>query len=328
MKAKETLGWLAALLAPALLYAGETPLLALHPLYTPGAAVLNPALVDMWGDLFSFRIEPDGDGGYHVTDISDGQNYAQFHLVRIGGESVADVVFGDPPFMAFQLPVHCFARVRVDGDTLHVDWLGSAELAQQVARTGSPRHERLRGDGQDEDSMVLTASSAELQQFVLDCLKRPDAFGESDDFERAGPKDRAAELNRLSLLVVSGPASREAFITALGQAEEAVRLVPTEPDYWSTLGAAQYRVGAFHEARAALTRAVEIRKSTSLVDAIYRAMSDWQLGQTADAMALLLDLSKTLRDPRYPGDFEQYCGERDTRSLLREAQDLMAQKEK
>jgi hypothetical protein len=321
--------WIAVLLAPAVLCAGETRLVALRPLYTPETAVLNSALPDLWGDLFSFRIEPDGAGGYKVKDPTGGQDYASFHLVQLGGETIADVVFGQSELGLFQLPVHSLARVRVEGNTLRVDWLGSEELTRQVEQAGQPRHERLRVEGQDDDFLVLTASSAKLQEFVLDCLKRPGTFGESDDFERAGPKDKAADLNSRSRPVVSGQANREAYAAALQQAAEAVRLVPGEPDYWSTLGAAQYRAGAFNEALAALARAEQLRKSASPDDLIFRAMSYRQLGQTAQAKSVLLgDLSKMLHDPQYLGDLQQYCGDQDRRSLFREAEDLISPKEK
>jgi hypothetical protein len=193
------------------------------------------------------------------------------------------------------------ARLRVEGSTLRVDGLGGEKLLDQIQRTGSPRYERLSGGDWDENVWVLTASSAELRHFVLDCLKQPDAFVTSI-YWRAGPKERAAE---------------------------AVKLDAGKPDYWSTLGAAQYRVGAFNEALAALARAEQLRKSASPDDLIFRAMSHQQLGQTVEAKAILLgELSKMLGDPGNLGDLQRYCGEQDERSRLREAEDLIAPKGK
>jgi hypothetical protein len=323
------LRWLVTLLAPAALCAGESAFVALRPLYTPETAVLNPALVDLWGNFFSFRVEPDGQRGYILKDPTDEQEIGRFHLVQLGGETVADVVFGDvQPLPLLQFPVHCFARVRVEGGSLRVAWLGTGELARQIERTGLPRHERLPVEGRDDDFVVLTASSAELREFLLDCLKLPDAFGDSDDYERAGPQDRAADLNGQSRHVVSGQASPEAYAAALRQAEEAAKLVPGEPAYWSTLGAAQYRAGFFNEALAALARAAQLRKSATPEDLIFRAMAHLQLGQTAEAKAALAQASELLRDPRSPGELERYCGNQDSRNLFHEAEELIAPKGK
>jgi hypothetical protein len=330
LKTKTTLlRWLVTLLAPAALCAGESEFVALRPLYTTETAVLNPALVDLWSNILSFRVEPDGHRGYVLKDPTDEQEIGRFHLVQLGGETVADVVFGDvQPLLLLQLPVHCFARVRVEGGSLHVAWLGTGELARQIERTGLPRHERLQVEGRDDDFVVLTASSAELRKFLLDCLKLPDAFGDPGDFERAGPQDRAADLNGQSRHVAIGQASREAYAAALKQAEEAARLVPGEPAYWSTLGAAQYRAGFFNEALAALARAAQLRKSATPEDLIFRAMAHLQLGQTAEAKAALGEASELLRDPRSLGELERYCGDQDSRNLIHEAEDLIAAKGK
>jgi hypothetical protein len=289
------------LLAPLAVYA-DAGVVSLRPLYTQETAVLNPALVDLWTDKqnkedwfnVTFRIESGSDKGYRV--VYGQEEIAAIHLVQLGGETIADIVFGQQSLFP-QLSVHCLARLRVEGSTLRVDGLGGEKLLDQIQRTGSPRYERLSGGDWDENVWVLTASTAELRHFVLDCLKQPDAFVTSI-YWRAGPKERAAE---------------------------AVKLDAGKPDYWSTLGAAQYRVGAFNEALAALARAEQLRKSASPDDLIFRAMSHQQLGQTVEAKAILLgELSKMLGDPGNLGDLQRYCGEQDKRSRLREAEDLIA----
>jgi hypothetical protein len=311
----------------------DAGILSLRPIYTPETAAVNPALVDLWTETtehsfgITFRIEADGDTGYQV--VSGREQVATIHLVQLGGETIADLVFIQQKSFFPQLSVHYFARLRVEGNTLHVDGLGGEKLVERIERTGSPRYERLRMEGPDEDYLVLTASTAELRQFVLDFLKRPEDF-DSSTYERAGPKQRAADLNEQSWAVVSWRgASPEAWATALKQAEEAVRLVSDDPEYWSTLGAAQYRVGRFNESLAALARAEQLRNAASIEDLIFRAMSHQQLGQKEKAQTVLLgELSKMLRDPRNLGDLQRYCGEQDKRSLLREAEDLIAPKGK
>src|ERR1039458_4711843 len=175
----------------------DAGILSLRPLYTPETAVLNPALVDLWGTILSFRIEPDAKAGYRV--ILSGEQFLTFRLVQLGTETIADCEFPDKPFEP-RLPMHRFARLRLEGNALRVDWLGSKELGQRIVRTGSPRHEQLEIDG--EDVLLLTGSTAELQHFLLECLKQPDAFEDSEKFERTGPEPRAADLNQQSWAVV------------------------------------------------------------------------------------------------------------------------------
>ncbi len=325
------------LLAPLIVYANEAGIVSLRPLYTSETTVLNPALTGLWTDAegefgITFRIQPDVDSGYEV--LAGGQKFLAFHLVPLGGETIADIVINVSQDLLAPLVVHYFARLRVDGDRLQADFLGGEKLLQQIERTGSPRFERLTEGDCDGSFLILPASTAELRQFVLDCLKQPDAFGSSTDmagtYKRAGPKKRAADLNQQSWETVSSRGAKpEAYTTALHQAEEAISLVPDEPDYWSTLGAAQYRVGAFTAALATLAHAAQLREFATIEDLIFRAMSHQQAGHKEEAKAVLLDeLSKILGDPRYLGDLQRYCGEQDKQSLLREAENLIMPKGK
>ncbi|MCX6629841.1 MAG: hypothetical protein NTW28_19660 [Candidatus Solibacter sp.] len=306
----------------------DAGIVSLRPLYTPETAVLNPALVDLWTDKgITFRIEADGDTGYQV--VVDREQVATIHLVQLGGETIADLVFIQQQSFFPQLSIHYFARLRVEGNTLHVDGLGGEKLVKRIERTGSPRYERLPMESHGEDYMVLTASTAELRQFVLDFLKLPEDFADSSTYERAGPKERAADLNERRWAVVSGRSSPEEYAKGLERAQEAVRLVPSDPEYWSTLGAAQYRSGAFNESLGALARAEQLRNAASIEDLIFRAMSHQQLGQKEKAQTVLLgELSKMLGDPRYLGDLQRYCGDQDKRSLLLEAEKLVVPKGK
>jgi tetratricopeptide (TPR) repeat protein len=295
----------------------DAGILSLRPLYTPETAVLNPALVDLWGTILSFRIEPDAKAGYRV--ILSGEQFLTFRLVQLGTETIADCEFPDKPFEP-RLPMHRFARLRLEGNALRVDWLGSKELGQRIVRTGSPRHEQLEIDG--EDVLLLTGSTAELQHFLLECLKQPDAFEDSEKFERAGPEPRAADLNQQSWAVVYNCcASPEASATALRHAEEAVSLAAGDAEYWRTLATARYRMGRFTDALAAIGRAESLRKEASPDDLALRAMTLQRLGQEEEARRDLDGLRQMLASHRY-------CGDEETRSLLQEAEKLIVPKGK
>jgi tetratricopeptide (TPR) repeat protein len=314
------------LLTPVIVFADQG-IASLHPLYTKETAVRNPALVGLWSQI---RIEPDGETGYEVSTRGSEKAELKFHLVEIGGEMIADIVFERDSDLGGALPAHLIARVRVEGDTLRADLLGSEELANRIRQTGSPRYELLTKEelnDNNQDVLLLTASSAELRRFVLDCLKQPDAFTDPLTFTRSGPEQQADDLNDRSWAVVRGPANPDAYAKALQQAQEAVNLVGDNASYLRTLGAALYRAGRYSEALAALARAGQPGKTTSPAGLVFRAMAHQQLGETALAKAALGELRKMLDDSKTPGDSPS-CGDQELPDLVREAENLIAPKAK
>src|ERR1039458_3449612 len=123
------------LLAPLAVYA-DAGVVSLRPLYTQETAVLNPALVDLWTDKqnkedwfnVTFRIESGSDKGYRV--VYGQEEIAAIHLVQLGGETIADIVFGQQSLFP-QLSVHCLARLRVEGSTLRVDAVRTQTFSSQ-----------------------------------------------------------------------------------------------------------------------------------------------------------------------------------------------------
>jgi Flp pilus assembly protein TadD len=66
---------------------------------------------------------------------------------------------------------------------------------------------------------------------------------------------------------------------AVKLAKRAVELAPKNGNYWNTLGVAQYRDGAWEDARISLSKAVELGQGGSAFDFFFLAMSHWQLGE-------------------------------------------------
>ena len=312
--------------AAVLLHAQVWRVVSLHPLYTPETEVRKPALEDLWTEdpgiiTINFRLEPDKAGGYQVVM---GKPAAELHFVQLGKETLADVVFAQESsgeHLFAPLDMHLIFRFRLEGDTLHVDVLGSDELYNRMKETGSPRHEVLDAKSDDSPNLILTASTAELRQFLLDNQEKPDAFSECLVVHRAGPDLRAQELNERSWDTVSDRSgSAESYSNALDQAQEAVRLVPDSANYWNTLAAALYRTDQYSQALAAIAYAVELRGKTVPEDLAFQAMALHKTGKTEDAVKVLADLQKLVADPRECGDENQ--------RLYLEAQNLITPKEK
>ena len=104
-------------------------------------------------------------------------------------------------------------------------------------------------------------------------------------------------------------ADSQACDRALRQAEAACRLVPHDANYLNTLGAAQYRVGKYHEAVATLTESeplnVAIHGGPLPEDLAFLALARYRLGQIDQARAILSRLRETMKNPKWTEDDQE-----------------------
>ena len=70
---------------------------------------------------------------------------------------------------------------------------------------------------------------------------------------------------------------------AVKLAKKAVEFGPENADYWNTLGAAQYRAGAWQEAVLALQKSMDLGQGGNAFDWLFLGMAHWQLGQKEEA---------------------------------------------
>ena len=131
----------------------------------------------------------------------------------------------------------------------------------------------------------------------------------------------ADKLNRESFEVVSQPDKDvAAYKSAFEKAHEASIWEPNNPIILTTLGAAQYRTGAYEEAFKTLTRAEKLRADEgdepNPGDLAFTAMSLHQLGRGDEAKAALEQLRTLLKDERFAEDEE-------VKALLAEAEGLI-----
>jgi hypothetical protein len=159
---------------------------SIHPLYTEHDLVFDPALVGVWSEDEkadeTWAFEKSGDQAYKAIYSEKGKT-GEFdvHLLKLGDTLFLDFYPQDDgikqmdrnDFYRFHfLPVHTFARVSLSGATLEMgffdaDWLKN--LLEEKPK--AIRHERRGADG-----IILTASTKELQKFVLD--HADEAFGD------------------------------------------------------------------------------------------------------------------------------------------------------
>jgi len=166
---------------------------SVHPYYTAKDVSYDPGLIGQWtngqeaGQHWSF--EKQADKSYQLTYFSgsdkDKTNVARALLFNLNGSRFLDCVAHDQEcdVMPPPIPSHFLLRVYQVEPTLRLaalnhDWLRTA-LDKEPKLI---RHEMI-GE-KDDRRVVLTAETAELQDFLLKHLDAEEAWQEPFDLKR------------------------------------------------------------------------------------------------------------------------------------------------
>lgn len=173
---------------------------SLHPLFTESDVVFDRELLGAWsqGDSKdSWTFEKSGAKGYRLTttdrpfatsDKRGGKRSGKFeaHLCQLGKFLFLDLYPQDSQaaetdfYKAHLIAAHSFLKVSLDGDDLHLAPLSHDWAENRVARKQFEiPHEVLDGG-----AIVLTASTSELQAFILQHAEDPEAFADAEAFHR------------------------------------------------------------------------------------------------------------------------------------------------
>ena len=155
---------------------------SLHPLFTEKDLAFDPSFLGTWAgmdedDTLVFQA---GEGkAYDLAYVTEGQTLKfKVHLVQLGELQFFDVYPKvSKEHDAFHLiPAHTIWRVQKDGDLLRTAWLDQGWLEEKTAKR------KIRIPHQTvEDRLILTASTEELQKFVLKYAD--DAFSDFNEFQ-------------------------------------------------------------------------------------------------------------------------------------------------
>jgi hypothetical protein len=191
-----------AVLACVMMLCSCEPELSVHRLYTSDEVVFEPNLVGSWvaaepdenSGIMQMDIVKAGANGYEITFTMQDTPTAQVakisfdaHLVKLHGRLFIDVVQtalqidGKPSERQIAVPGHMFGKISVDGQNLRMSFLDDDWVAREIKSGG------LSIDTEDEgfQPAVLTASTAELQKFVVDHADDEQAFSFAvDDLKR------------------------------------------------------------------------------------------------------------------------------------------------
>ena len=176
---------------------------SVHPLYTAKDLVSNSQLPGHWKETDTpenkWHFSAKGKGQYELFYDEGGKRATfELHLIELGKQYYLDF-FPDSDelsntrnlvesqkdstgfstasnflYQSTMIPMHLFAKVEINQSTLKLhlfdqDWLEKMILERRI----KIRHEKMK------DRILLTASTAELQQFVLKYQHTEKAYSET-----------------------------------------------------------------------------------------------------------------------------------------------------
>ena len=166
---------------------------SINPLYTKGDLVMNNLLVGEWiGKKALLTIQNQNDNSYLINykDCEDPynapENYASctmadfsVHLLKLGDDYFMDFyprsyMNSDNLFLGLHIrPAHSFAKIIIEKDSLKILLFDYSWMANYLENNkGKPDY--IVAD----DLITLTASTKELQEFVLKHQKEPGFFSD------------------------------------------------------------------------------------------------------------------------------------------------------
>jgi len=171
---------------------GGCVLPSLHPLYTDEELIFEEKLIGKWSDgndIWEFR---EGEGENYQMRVLDGEwKEGQFvaHLVKLGDMFFLDifpdgVTLGEPQaFYGFHiLPVHTFMKVEQIEPKLQLRAMDYDKVSEMLEEDPNLlKHEVV------EDRIVLTASTEQLQEFIVEYANEEGVFAEAIELTRREP---------------------------------------------------------------------------------------------------------------------------------------------
>jgi hypothetical protein len=164
---------------------------SVSPYYTDKDLVFEPALVGDWvkaqsdGNDEVWKFDKSGDRAYRFTLIETQKaTVMETHAFKLDGQLFLDVFSLNQEVDV--IPPHYLLKVTQLRPTLKFSQLDNGNLRSLLAKEpGAIAHHLLKtGDNPDDVRVVLTASTAELQKFILKHLKTNDVWGEEMELRR------------------------------------------------------------------------------------------------------------------------------------------------
>jgi len=163
---------------------------SLHPLYTEPDLIYDPALVGEWvgnDGKVTWTFAKNGEKAYTLLYVDEKGKKGEFavHLLKVGDRRFLDLYPADPDlqqndfYKAYLLRVHTFMSVQQQADTLQMSFMNFDWLKKHLQEhPDAVKHEKV------DDGVLLTAQPKELQAFLVQHDKTPDAWSEGSPLIR------------------------------------------------------------------------------------------------------------------------------------------------
>jgi len=167
---------------------------SLNPIFTEKDVIYDPALVGTWGtddQKEKWVFSKSGDNAYKLRQTDSEGAKAEFdvRLVRLGDYKFLDLIvtnmdekdFRMNGWAAFSLiPAHLVLQVHEIGPKLKISAMNPDWVKEWLEKNPkSIEHRRL-----NDDRYIFTASTKDLQKFVLQHAESEGLFGGSHELER------------------------------------------------------------------------------------------------------------------------------------------------
>jgi len=164
---------------------------SLHPLYTNDDLIFDQSLLGSWvGEKKSgWTFSNDGDKkAYKAVYTDEDGKTGEFvaHLVKLKKTMFLDLYPADPSlaqndfYKMHLVPAHSFLLVSKIEPELQIAALNPSWLKDYLAK----HPEAIAHEVLEEKQIVLTASTKQLQEFLLTHVQTKDAFGDMSSWKR------------------------------------------------------------------------------------------------------------------------------------------------
>lgn len=169
---------------------GGCVLSSLHPLYTDEELIFEEKLIGKWSDehnIWEFRAGEPNTYQMRVFDGKEGRFVA--HLVKLEDMLFLDI-FPDEPcleqdndfYKLHILPTHTFMKVDQIGPKLQLRAMDYDKVSKMLQEDPNLlKHEVI------EDRIVLTASTEQLQEFIVEYANEEGVFADATELTRRQP---------------------------------------------------------------------------------------------------------------------------------------------
>jgi len=206
---------------------------SLHPLYTDQTLVFEEKLTGKWLDgnkIWEFKKGEEKAYDMRVFDGKEGLFKA--HLVKLGDMMFLDIFPDDETLKDMQdlykvhiVPAHTFMKVEQMDPNLVLRMMNPDKVSELLENDPDLlKHEKV------DDGIVLTASTEQLQEFMLRYANEEDIFGDASDLTRLEPLYTEQDVIFDGNLVGQWEGKGGEILDSIQMGEKAYDIIFTEGD--------------------------------------------------------------------------------------------------